>query len=489
MKASIKLFTEQMGLILVLGLILVSASVSAQSINAYLYLAQFNSPESGPYIETYLNVEGKTATFTKNEKNEFKSELEILYLFKQNGEIKAFEKYTLNSPIIKDSITFYPNFTDVQRISIPNGIYNFELHITDLMDTNNTYTYSNIITVDMNEAFQFSDIELVESYKPSEKNSAITKNGIDIVPYAFNFFPDFHDKITFYTEIYSKGKAEDYLFQYYVEDSKTKIKLNAFASSKKVHINGVAPILQSFSIAELHTGNYNLVLSLRNKKNEELTKKVFFFQRINNKHIELQDTVLSDKSSIPEIQEINNIEKMQTYIECLFPILNQRDLFKANNVLKSDDINLMKNFFNNYWETASSDPVQDWSIYKKNVERVNRSYSSQIKKGYESDRGRCFLKYGMPNDINKSDHEPSTYPYEIWHYFEVNGETNRKFIFYNPELVGEDYVLLHSDLTGEMSNQYWQRDLTKRNSSSPNSLDDTNGQNQYGNRSQDIYNR
>ncbi len=62
-------------------------------------------------------------------------------------------------------------------------------------------------------------------------------------------------------------------------------------------------------------------------------------------------------------------------------------------------------------------------------------------------------------------------------------------MFYNPELSGDDYVLLHSDVTGEKYNPYWQKELTHRNSTNPNNFDQLKGEDQYGNRSNNLFGR
>lgn len=119
---------------------------------------------------------------------------------------------------------------------------------------------------------------------------------------------------------------------------------------------------------------------------------------------------------------------------------------------------------------------------------VDRHYRTPINRGYSTDRGRVYLQYGVPNDIYVSKHEPSSYPYEIWHYYRVLNENNRKFIFYNPNIAGKEYELLHSDLTGEVKTPNWERVLSKRN----NALydhDDHNSDNSWGSRAKEEYNR
>jgi hypothetical protein len=64
--------------------------------------------------------------------------------------------------------------------------------------------------------------------------------------------------------------------------------------------------------------------------------------------------------------------------------------------------------------------------------------------------------------LSELKNEPSSYPYEIWHYYSVEGRSNVKFIFYNPDVISNDYPLLHSTLPGEIYNAQWKVDLHKR---------------------------
>jgi len=476
--------------LLLIGFFIILKSISASDLRAYLYIAQFKSPTNEPYIESYLNIIGNTVKFKADSNGTYRSKIQVLLLFKQDGKIITFEKYTLSSPSIKDSLSPRPNYLDVQRIPIKRGIYNLEITISDLYDSTNVFNYKNIITIDnSNKEIQFSDIEIIDYYKTSSEENILSKNGLDLYPYVSSFFSKPQDTLMFYAELYNRTKPEDFILQYYIEDLSNHQILPSFFRTQRITSKTVKPILSSFNITPLPTGNYNLVLKLKNKENKEVCKKDFFFQRYNSQIKGTSDTLYLESVGLAELKNITDIEIMRDHIKSLIPILNQRELYKANNVLKNEDIDLLKNFFNSYWKSVSQNPEQAWRIYKENVQLVNRSYSSQIKKGYETDRGRVYLKYGTPSGITTSNHEPSSYPYEIWQYFEVNGETNRHFIFYNPDIAGEDYQLLHSDVRGELSNPYWQKDLTKRNSTRANNWDETEGQKQYGNRSLDLYNR
>jgi len=48
----------------------------------------------------------------------------------------------------------------------------------------------------------------------------------------------------------------------------------------------------------------------------------------------------------------------------------------------------------------------------------------------KTDRGRVYLKYGPPNIISRKLYEPSSYPYEIWHYYVLGDNQRNKNSFF-----------------------------------------------------------
>ena len=121
------------------------------------------------------------------------------------------------------------------------------------------------------------------------------------------------------------------------------------------------------------------------------------------------------------------------------------------------------------------------------VKKVNAAYKVVNQKGYQSDRGRVYLQYGPPNAVAESYHEPNAYPYEIWHYYELKGQRNKKFVFYCRELATNDFELIHSDAVGELSDYQWQFVIHERGDA-PYSIDQQEYQNHWGSKINDYYN-
>ncbi|MEK6614660.1 MAG: GWxTD domain-containing protein, partial [Bacteroidota bacterium] len=103
------------------------------------------------------------------------------------------------------------------------------------------------------------------------------------------------------------------------------------------------------------------------------------------------------------------------------------------------------------------------------VKAVNKKFGTFVFKGYETDRGRIYLQYGPPDKREEYPSEPNAYPYEIWVYYRLSDnsnlnptQTNKQFIFYNQDLVTNNYQLLHSNALSETHDSRWEMKLHKR---------------------------
>ena len=473
----------------ILLLIFISANAIAGNLKAYFTYCTFNSPENGPYIETYLSVVGESSNYVKTEKNTLQSKIEVTFIFKQGEEIKKFKKYNLLSPEITDSLMVKDNFMDQQRISLPNGKYEFEITIRDLNAEEAPFKSTQILAIDYpKNKINISDIELVESLQKTTTKSIITKSGYDILPYTSDFYPESFEKIAFYTEIYNTekvlGKDESFLISYYIETFENKKVAGNYKSFSRETAKPVNILLKSFTIEKLPSGNYNLVVEARNKSNDLLVKKKIFFQRSNPKSTPL----LKSGDYLNSFVANMNKKELDGYIKSIEPISTNVEINFAENQLKGEVVELMREYFYNFWLTRNElDPEAEWNEYAKRVSTANKLFSTGIKKGFESDRGRVMLKYGKPNTRSEFLSEPNSYPYEIWHYYKIGGFNNKKFVFYSPDVVTNDYPLLHSDMPGFIKNPQWKVQLHKR-TNQPVDMDTEQNSDHYGGRANDYFN-
>lgn len=456
-------------LLIILGLSQISFGARVQG---YFAHAIFYSPTDGPYIETYLAINGQTIKYTTSEDGSEYGQVEIIMIFSQNDTIKYFDKYDLKCTRApgtdkKEAITFM----DRRRIPLPNGIHQFELQFRDKSDKNekNIVKYSDVFVINYpTDSIQISDIELVESYSKTETKTDISKAGYDINPFVSNFYSEENNQFIFYSEIYNTkqvfGEGEQYLVNYFIESQDSHVKLDKFRRFVKQTSAQVNVLLNKFPLEELPSGNYNFVIEVRDRENKLITSKRQFFQRSNPSYRMSQEDLGDVGIANTFVEPMSDIELLKEHIACLYPIASTYEREFADRQIEIADSEMMKRYFYNFWSVRDPvDPEKAWKEYYVQVLRVDEQYGTIIKKGYESDRGRVFLQYGLPNNISVSLYEPSSYPYEIWHYYKLGNQSNRKFIFYDESMVVGDYELLHSDAIGEPHDPAWRYKLEKRN--------------------------
>ncbi len=457
----------------------------SSDLQVYYYYSPYYNSEAGTYIETYLTVIGSSLEFKKNEKGKYQAVIEVTMLFNQEGNVKEFRKYNLKSPEVDDTLN-KPNFIDLQRITLKEGIYNFEMKIKDLqLASTKDYIYNDIISIAHDPSkIEFSGIEFLEKYYPTQTENPLSRNGYDMVPYVADYYPSNIKNFSFYVEIYNTrsvlGENQDFILRYYIENVSQKEPNPNYIKTKKQKSTEVIPLLGDFSIDGLETGNYNFVVELRDKENKVIATTKVFFQRSNPKAVVNWEKIEEVVVEHTFVEDYTSIDSLKLYINELYPISDANEHTYAMNAIKSGSLDYLQKYFYSFWKSRNnSQPEQEWNNYKKQVDYVNKMYGSQIKKGYESDRGRVYLQYGAPNNVIESQHEPAAYPYEIWHYYVLGNQRNKRFVFYSPEIVGDDFVLLHSDAFGEIYDKNWERRLSKRNNSLYNP-DATESEGQWG---------
>lgn len=456
--------------------VLFSITGTGQNLRAYLSYSTFNTPDNEPYIETYLTVNGKSINYVQLENGSFQGAIDVQLLFKIEDSIVNFAKYDLSSPIVVDTISNNVNMLDVQRYALPIGDYNLEISLKDKnSDQEPIISFAKFSVNFPADSLAFSDIELLSSYTKVDEKSLLEKNGYELTPYIFNYYPQSLNVISFYTELYNSVTVlgeDPFLLTYYIRPFEVDKKLDNYIRRKRVNPEPVVAILSSFDITELPSGNYLLVLETRDRDNNLLANRETFFQRYNpNTQFNMNNMlVLTTENTF--VGRIKDRDTLETYIKYLTPISTDIEKKYSKSLLSNDDDEKLRKYFLNFWmERNQIDPELAWSEYLILVKQVNESFKSVAQDGYETDRGRVYLQYGKPNVMSEQYFEPAAYPYEIWHYYELNGQRDKKFVFYTHDLVTNDFQLIHSNAVGELNDYRWQTVIYRR-TWDPNSIDD-----------------
>jgi len=491
----------------------VSAQIPKFVEGRFLY-SKFFSPHDGPYIETYLSVAGNSVNYIRLDNGKFQGKVEVSMVFLQDSSVVNFDKYELLSPEIEDTSKVDFDFLDQQRFSLPNGTYTLKIQIKDINSDFAPMPAEQNIEINFPEnKVAISGIQLVESYKETTEQNVLSKSGFDLVPYVYNFLPAKVQLLTFYNEIYHTDKVlgddGQLLINYYLESYESGKKLNKFTSFKREKAKPVLILFANFNIKELASGNYKLVVEVRNRNNEIITAGSLFFQRLNPGVNDEYSDFAGISAANSFVTRITNKDTLREYIDYLGPISTNIELnFVKYQIDEGNaDLEMMQRFFFNFWiDRDDLDPEYAWKRYLSTVELVNDQFGApgtRGTKGYQTDMGRVFLKYGAPNTITdrpfdastsgmslgnlgNSTGDSGTVPYQIWQYYTIEGLNLRdcKFVFANTHLALNNYKLIHSNVPGEINNANWQAELHWRYQNGSTMPEND----KYGGQSGDFYN-
>ena len=416
------------------------------------------------FVETYLYIFGPSLlqnrdTNVKNKKVEI-----LLFIENEQKEIVDYKKHVIEGEI--DHIN-KNGILDLQRFFLVDGDYHLSLRLVDQNDTTNIEEHQQTFTLSKPNSVEFSDVELLDQYWKSDSVSKLNKSGFEMIPLVTTYLGPEFNRLSYYTEIYFDEEIERdnpsvILTQSILVEENRKI-AGQYNKLKKISTSSVVPVLNSFDLSNLPTGNYVLKLSVMDKNQQVLNTEELSFQRTNlNNSMKLNR--LNSVSIANTFASILPQDSLDEFLKCLAPLASNLEKNIIDNKLNDIDDTLKRQFIYSFWYNRfPNDPAYNWSKYKNEVKKTNQLFGTKVRKGYETDRGRIYLKYGPPNTITDRPNEPSAYPYQIWHYYKIGRFNNKRFIFYLPDLVSNDYVILHSTLQGEYFNNNWKTDLHSRN--------------------------
>jgi GWxTD domain-containing protein len=152
--------------------------------------------------------------------------------------------------------------------------------------------------------------------------------------------------------------------------------------------------------------------------------------------VRLEDSLLAIWPFVVYRPFFMNKEKYLERIESMRYIASDAELKK----LKSASPEEREKTYHAFW--VGKDPVPSTERneaeeeYFSRVEYSNRHFGG-IQQGWKSDRGRIYIQYGRPDEVEKHPFEIDRYPYEVWYYY----ASGHRFVFVDQHNLGR-YELL-----------------------------------------------
>lgn len=465
-------------------------SQSSKHISALFGYSTFYLPtENRPYVETYLSYDAWSLNFVKKD-NQYQATIETILQIKSGDSTIFLKKYYLNSPTIKSIDETNFSFLDLQRFALNKGIYDLKLTIKDINNSEPaTVVEDKLIIYYEHKKPAMSTVQLMATATKTTKENAFSRMGYDMQPYINDYVPEQIDRLNFYYEVYNIDQEVGFnpIITYaYIEEQETGHRTANIMNVTKHKSSEKIPVFTTLDISTLPSGNYNLVVEVHNKYNQNLLyKKVAFFR--SNPGITTESNL--DMYATTFAGQIMDENLLNYYLDALYPIASELEKTVIKDMIKGPGLAEKQAFFYKFWTQRDMlSPETKWEEYKGYLEHVDKVFSYPKVPGYKTDRGRVYLQYGPPDFVrdeknfvgalrlghgtalseqmsgvgHQSQGHVYYLPYQLWRYNKLTtDDPNRVFLFWD-EFRNGVYQLLNSNARGEVQDPLWERRLCKQ---------------------------
>jgi len=293
-----------------------------------------------------------------------------------------------------------------------------------------------------------SDIEFATTIRQGTKGGAFYKNTLDVVPNVGGVFVE-NQNCYFYSEAYNLtvgNETVDYYLRTNVHDAVGKEIMSREKPKKRLSESSV--IVDNFPAATLRTGTYTLVLSLLDTSKKVITssaRKFFVY----NKTLGVDSSLLASAAGLP-MAEYMSMDSVELDREFKWAKWEALDLEKSQ-FEQLTGAETKRKFMTDFWRHR---PPGRREEYLARVAYANGNFNMMGREGYRTDRGRVYIVYGPPEDVERHPNETDMKPYEIWYYTNIQGGVQFVYVQRNS---GGDLELVHSTHRNELHDENWQR--------------------------------
>lgn len=347
----------------------------------------------------------------------------------------------------------YPFITQA-GYAVPLGDYTLEVVAGDSLALSRGDSINLDISIDAYPGgVGCSDLELCSSIKSSQqKDNPFFKNSLEVVPNpTLVFGVTAHPVVFYYSEFYNLNQGKTYKVETVIIDSEG----NRVRESSKTRKYGVRNAIEvgTTNVTSIPSGKYRFRLLIFDQSSRPLarTEKTFYLY---NPHLQAPSlTALSIQAM--ELAGLSEELLSEEFRQARY-IATELEIKVFEHLDSEAD---KREFLANFWvdvESGFDRPPIKRATYLQRVAVAKERYYAMGKEGWRSDRGRVYLLYGDPDEIDRFPSLGQSKPYEIWRYHRI--ENGVEFVYVDRLGFG-DYELVHSTKRDEFRDDQWQRFL------------------------------
>ncbi|MCK4312686.1 MAG: GWxTD domain-containing protein [Candidatus Cloacimonetes bacterium] len=433
-------------LVTIIFLISSVSSLFAENLNISVDQNRFLDSSNNTIFEINYQIPYRELDFQRDSLG-FVTRLEVKFSLQKNEKIVYADEFVNKIVLTNQELTRSDNyFSDKISLTLAKSDYLIRINFEDL-NRNITAEWENKLEI-LPPQTLISDVEF--SFKIISDTTAFLQKfhrekNLFQVNCNHIYLTDEFEKMCFYyelqnfrldsenscdlTETIRICRKEEIIREFQDKISESSIKI---------------PRIHKIEISDLEAGYYEVVIEISD-------------------NIGNRKDVIKDYFSIKETKELE--KRLFIDIEDEFNLARYFLSSSQANIWKTLSEKGKKNFLNRFWSANDPDPSTEenefFEIVKTRVEYCNKNYS-HFKDGWETDRGRIYIKHGAPDDILKLETgfytKYSRKDYVIWKY---RTTTDLTYIFIDLQANGNYKLIYVENDEDESTSPNWQDYLGK----------------------------
>jgi GWxTD domain-containing protein len=419
--------------------------------------ARFHYDSTSTDVEVYFGLYPRLLSYTKTDSLYRGMAIVRTVIRKRNPDTTVLDQRLLIPVSISDTTFQNVNTTFVTQTSyaVPFGDYILDVSAHDSLQPTMRDSVSYPLTLRAYPATpSSSDLEICsEVSKETHQSKVFVKNSLEAIPNpSLVFGVTSHPVSFYYLELYNLAIDSTFTIKERLFDGSNKI-VRESSKNQKYSANNVVDV-GMMNVSSFPSGRYRLSVSVYNQGGTEIcnSSKTLF---LSNPHIK-PPTVSAATLNTNDFAGMTADELSQEFRECQY--LATPDETKRMKQMTTQESK--RDFLAKFWtevENGQDGRKQfDRNVYLQRIAVANQRYRSMGKEGWQTDRGRVYLLYGEPEEVERFPNSQDSKPYEIWHYYQI--ESGVEFDFVDRNGFGT-YILVNSTKRGENQDSQWQQYL------------------------------
>ncbi len=433
---------------------------SQQKLNFEFDYATFRYDAGSKYLEIYYSIQQSSLLPHKSDSlYAVEAQISLTFTDSASGKIVQQKDWKVKNEV-SDSLELGKNINliGVVGFSLTPAKYFLNISAVDIHNQENKVSFKeklNLLPIPT-EKFSLSDIQLASRIIQDSENkeSVFYKNTMEVIPAPNLLFGENQPVVYYYNELYNlltaTGNIDLHAFVYNASGNVVFSKKKSFSNKTESRVEA-----NTVNISKMPTGAYTLVLVATDST---ASKKAFSSKKFFVYNPAIADTAvrqmgnsdfMASQFAILSLEECDHLFAKSKYLA------GKKEI---DQFAKVSSVEGKREYLYKFWKAKDEVPEtpenETFTKYFYRVDQANQKFSAMKKEGWKTDRGRVYLIYGEPSEIERYPNQLDSKPYEVWQYHNLEGGV----IFVFADLTGfSDYQLINSTMRGELRDDNWQR--------------------------------